>query len=251
MNGTTDYRTTADEIQISDPTLAILPVGSIEQHGPHLPVMTDWAIASALGHATAAELGGFLLPALPISTCREHMGKKGSVWMEPTTFYHMMEDIILSLKTQGFQKIAILQCHGGIFAMTPLVRDLNAKYNPELMVANIDICGIFPKLYQEGIIETNTELHAGEIETSLMLAIAPETVHMDRAVDFVPDVPRSYLSYGSIFRASPTGVWGEPSKASPEKGEAILRRTSQLIREELDRAFAYMTTKEKLNYSHF
>ena len=256
MNGYTsnscvDFHNTADEIQAVDPTLAILPVGSVEQHGPHLPVMTDWAVAAALGQRVASACGGFLLPALPISTCREHMGKKGSVWMEPTTFYRMMRDIILSLKTQGFKKVAILQCHGGIFAMTPLVRDLNAQYNPELMVAHIDICNIFPLLYREGIVETNTELHAGEIETSLMLALAPEAVHMERATDCVPAIPRSYLSYGSIFRASPSGVWGEPSKATAQKGEQILARATQLIEEELNSAFSYMESKEKFNYSNF
>ena len=245
------FRLTADDIEAQDPTLAILPVGSLEQQGPHLPIMTDWAIATELGSRVAKATGGFLVPALPISTCREHMGKKGSVWMEPPTFYQMMTDIILSLKTQGFTKVAILQCHGGTFIMTPLVRDLNAKYNPELMVANIDICSIFPQLYQEGIIETNTELHAGEIETSMMLSIAPETVHMDRAVDCVPDVKRPYLSYGSIFRASPSGVWGEPSKASAPKGDSILLRTTELILQELEQAFSYMERKEKFNYSNF
>ena len=202
------FKLTADDVMAQDPELAILPVGSLEQHGPHLPLMTDWAIAAELGRRVAELTGGFLLPALPISTCREQMGKKGSVWMEPTTFYQMMHDIIMSLKTQGFKRVAILQCHGGIFIMTPLVRDLNARFNPELMVVNIDGCMFFNRLYQEGIYETNTELQAGEGETSMMLAIAPETVHMDKAVDEVPDVPRSYLSYGSIFRASQSGVWG-------------------------------------------
>ena len=251
LHTTEAYRLTADDIQALDPDLAILPVGSLEQHGPHLPIMTDWAIAAELGSRVAKATGGFLLPALPISTCREHMGKKGSVWMEPPTFYHMMNDMILSLKIQGFRKVAILQCHGGTFIMTPLVRDLNAKYNPQLMVANIDICSIFPLLHQEGIIETNTELYAGEIETSMMLSIAPETVHMDRAVDCVPDVPRPYLSYGSIFRASPSGVWGEPSKASASKGDRILARTAELILREMNSAFSYMEAKEAFNYSHF
>ncbi len=245
------YTKTADQIMAANPELAIIPVGSIEQHGPHLPVMTDWAIASELGKRIAEKTNAFVLPALPISTCREHMGKKGAVWMEPTTFYQMMTDIILSLKQQGFKKVGILQCHGGIFVMTPLIRDLNARHNPDLMVALADIVSFGGRLYEEGILQTNTELHAGEGETSKMLAIAPETVHMEKAADFVPDVPRAYLSYGSIFRASPTGVWGEPTKASAEKGELLLNRITEMAIESFDNAFAYMSEKEPFNYSNF
>ena len=245
------YRKTADEIMALDPEIAVSPVGSIEQHGPHLPVMTDWAIATEIGQRVAEKLGAFLVPALPISTCRENMGKKGTVWMEPVTFYQMMNDIILSLKTQGFKKVVLLQMHGGIFIMTPLIRDLNAKYNPDLMVVNVDGCAFFPPLYQEGIVETNTELHAGEVETSQMLYLAPETVHMDHAVDFVPDVPRPYLSYGSMFRASPSGVWGEPTKGTAEKGEKIFDRCADIAVDQIHKAFAYMEQKEKFNYSYF
>ena len=74
---------------------------------------------------------------------------------------------------------------------------------------------------------------------------------MERAVDCVPTVTRPYLSYGSIFRASPAGVWGEPSYATAEKGEKILSRQTEVIVEELNRAFAYMESKEKFNYSYF
>lgn len=245
------YRKTADEIMALDPEIAVIPVGSIEQHGPHLPVMTDWAIATEIGQRVAQKLGAFLVPALPISTCRENMGKKGTVWMEPVTFYQMMTDIIMSLKTQGFKKVVLLQMHGGIFIMTPLIRDLNAKFNPDLMVVNVDGCAFFPPMYQEGIIETNTELHAGEVETSQMLYLAPETVHMDRAVDFVPNAPRPYLSYGSMFRVSPTGVWGEPTKGTAEKGEKIFDRCAEIAVEQIRQAFAFMEQKEKFNYSYF
>ncbi|NLX64388.1 MAG: creatininase family protein [Clostridiaceae bacterium] len=245
------YKLTADEIMKKDPELAIIPVGSLEQHGPHLPIMTDWAIATELGRRVAEKMDAFLIPALPISTCREQMGKKGSVWMNPVTFYQMMTDIILSLKEQGFKRVAILQCHGGIFIMTPLVRDLNAKYNPDLMVANVDICTFGPILHKEGIIETNTEVHAGEGETSKMLAIAPETVKMDLAVDFVPSVPRPYLNYGSIYRASPSGVWGEPTKATAEKGKRIFERSAEIAVEEINKIFDYMSKKGKINYSWF
>lgn len=245
------YRKTADEIMSLDPELAIIPVGSLEQHGPHLPVMTDWAIATELGQRVAEKMGAFLLPALPVSTCKEQLGKKGTVWMQPDTFYHMMWDIIMSLRTQGFKKIGIVQCHGGIFIMNPLVRELNAQFNPDLMVAVADSCTFFDIMYKEGIMETNTELHAGESETSQILAIAPETVHMNRAVDFVPNVPRPYLSYGSIFRASPSGVWGEPSKATAEKGERMFARCAELAVDNLNKAFAYMEGKEKINYTYF
>lgn len=108
-----------------------------------------------------------------------------------------------------------------------------------------------PLYTRKAFLKTNTELHAGESETAQMLCIAPETVHMDRAVDFVPQVPRPYLSYGSIYRASPSGVWGEPSYATKETGEKILDRCAQLAAEEANKAFAYMQAKEKFNYSYF
>jgi creatinine amidohydrolase len=240
------FKMTADEICALDPDTAVIPVGSLEQHGPHLPIMTDWAIATELGRRVAEKMNAFLLPAFPISTCREHMGKKGSVWMEATTFYQMMYDVVMSLKTQGFKRVAFVITHGGIFVMGPLVRDLNARFNPDLMVAFVtpDTSNL------KGITETRG-LHADESETSQILAIAPETVHMDRAVDFDPEVPRPYLNYGSIFRASPTGVWGYPTKATAEKGELILQRSTDNAVDELNRAFEFMSNKEKIGYSYF
>ena len=245
------YKKTANEIMGIDPDLAIIPVGSLEQHGPHLPVMTDWAIAMEMGKRVAEQMNAFLLPAIPVSTCREHMGKKGTVWMHPTTFYQMMTDIVMSLKEQGFKKIGIVQCHGGIFVMSPLVRNLNATLNPELMVAVVDTCDLNGVLFEEGLVESTSELHAGECETSQMLAIAPQYVHMDLAEDSVPTVPRSYLNYGSIFRASASGVWGEPTLSSAQKGEKILERSAQLVVEELNKAFTYMENKERFYYSNF
>lgn len=244
------YDKTADEIAGEDPSLAILPIGSVEQHGPHLPVGTDWYIAGAFGDAFSEASGGFLLPPLPISTNREHMGKKGAVWMDPDTFYRMLSDILHSLREQGFRRVVTLQCHGGIFVLPPLIRQINATCNPGLMAVNVDICNLFSALRAEGLLETD-DLHSGEAETSLMLAIARETVHMDRAVDCVPAVPRSYLNYGSIFRASPSGVWGQPSHATAEKGRKILQRCVQLAMQETASAFHYMEQKKKLGYSSF
>lgn len=242
---------TADEITKKDIELAIIPMASIEQHGPHLPVATDWYIATALGKRVAELSGGFMVPAFPISTCREHMGKKGSVWMDHEVFYAMIKSVLMSLKEQGFKKALLLQCHGGIFMTGPLVRQINATCNPDFMVAFIDICNVFNLFYENGIAETSTELHAGEIETSLMLHIAPETVNMELAEDYVPKVPRAYLNYGSIFRASPIGVWGEPTKATAEKGEKMLEFAARYAVEEANRIFEYISRKERIGYSDF
>ena len=208
--------------------------------------MTDYAIATELGRRVAERMNAFLLPTFPISTCREHMGKKGSVWMEPTTFYKMMYDVIMSLKMQGFKRVGLILAHGGIFIANPLVRDLNAKFNPDLQVAFVT-----PDSVDVGSITETKGLHADETETSEMLAIAPETVHMDRAVDCDPKVPRFYLNYGSIFRAAPEGVWGYPTKATAEKGEKILEFSAEIIVNEFNRAFDYMEKKERIGYSDF
>ena len=240
------FKMTADEICALNPELAIIPVGSLEQHGPHLPVMTDWAIATELGRRVAEKMNAFLLPAFPVSTCREHMGKKGSVWMESTTFYKMMYDVIMSLKEQGFKRVGIIITHGGVFIANPLVRDLNARFNPDLQVAFVT-----PDTIRAELITETKGLHADENETSQILAIAPETVHMDRAVDYMPDVPRPYLNYGSIFRASPCGVWGYPTKATAEKGERILELATETVVDEFNKAFDYMEKKEKIGYSEF
>jgi creatinine amidohydrolase len=208
--------------------------------------MTDWAIATELGRRVAEKMNAFLLPAFPISTCREHMGKKGSVWMESTTFYQMMYDVIMSLKVQGFRRVGIVIAHGGVFIANPLVRDLNAKFNPDLQVAFVtpDTTNL------EGITETRG-LHADESETSQILAIAPETVHMDKAVDYQPELPRPYLNYGNIFHATPVGVWGYPTKATAEKGEKILELSAETIVNEFNKAFDFMENKGKTGYSSF
>ena len=243
---------TADEINGSGADLAILSIGSIEQHGPHLPVTTDWEIASALGRELAYRAGGFYVPAFPVGTCREHMGKRGSVWMKPETLYGMVRDVCMSLKEQGFRKIAVLLAHGGLFIIPPLVRELNAAYQPDLMVAKLDILDLWPDMAAAGIMDTTSELHAGECETSLMLFLKPELVHMDKAVDWVPQgVKRSDLNYGSILRCCPDGVWGEPSYATAEKGAKMFGFLVDGLVKEMDRAFDLMHGKEKLGYSWF
>lgn len=216
------YYSTVDEVNSSDCKTAVLPIGSTEQHGPHLPLATDVIIAGSISSEISKSLNAFLLPTLPISTCREHMGKKGSVWMNPDTFYYMVRDIVLSLKEQGFEKVIIVIGHGGIFMANPVIRELNAT-NPDIKVIKLDFLPFLNDSDMADILECRNNLHACEYETSLMLYLQPELVREDLIEDCVPEVPRDFLNYAPIFKYSKNGVWGMPSLASKEKGEKLFK----------------------------
>jgi creatinine amidohydrolase len=231
--------------------MAVVPVGSLEQHGHHLPVNTDIAITQAYANLLGERLGAFVLPCLPISTCREHMGKKGSVWMAPDTFYAMLNDIILSLHEQGFSRIVVVQGHGGIFVLPPLIRQLNATMNPALKVVKVELGQMLGDLRAQGILESPHGLHACEAETSVMLYLRPDLVQMDKAVDFVPELPRETLNYMSLLSFCPDGVWGEPSLATAEKGRRILESGAEQGAAHVTKLFALMENKEPYGYSRF
>jgi creatinine amidohydrolase len=238
-----------DDIAGTD--LVILPIGSIEQHGHHLPVITDWAIASAIGKGVAEKTGGFYIPALPVSTNKEQRGKRGSVGMHSDTFYRMVTDICLDLKAQGFKRVAIVQGHGGIFVMNPVVRELNADHNPELFIAKLDIETCWAKFQVEGLLDSPVGVHAEEVETSLMLYLHPELVDMEKAVVFYPSVPRSFLNYGGILRYCPDGVWGDATKGSAEKGKKMFVIAVETLVHEMNNLFDMMSKKQPLNGSWF
>ena len=233
------YLKTAPEIkEMGD--LAVVPVGSLEQHSRHLPVNTDILLAQAFADRVGEYMEGFVLPCLPISTCYEHKGAKGSVWMSADIFFTMLIDIIMNLKSQGFKRIVLIRGHGGIFIMDPVVRHLNANHAPDIKVCLIDP---FFEVKKE-IFETKAEVHSGEIETSVMLHLHPDLVKMERAVDFLPDVPRTYLQYGSIFSYSPEGVWGHPTKATKEKGRIYFEACVEECIAHAKRIFDLMKERE-------
>jgi creatinine amidohydrolase len=237
---------------IAETELAILPVGSIENHGTHLPVITDWAIADALGKGIAERTGGFYIPALPISCNKEHRGKRGSVGIHSDIFYRMLVDICIDLKTQGFKRIAVIQGHGGIFVMNSVIRELNADHNPGLMVVKLDVMEVCWTAFEShGLLETPMGMHAEEIETSLMLHLHPELVDMSKAVDFYPSVPRPYLNYGGMLRFCPDGVWGCATKGSAEKGKKMFGIAVEESIQFMNDVFKMMSEKKPINGDWF
>ena len=231
------YKNTTNEIKESGIRTAIIPVGSIEQHASHLPVGTDYLIAQKMGEALAERLNAFLLPALPFSTCYEHRGSKGTVCFKPDTFYKMLQDLVLCLKDQGFNRVVVLSCHGGTFIIKPCIRELNALYD--------DLVVILPEVpmsdKRKAIVENYSDIHAGESETSKILYLHEELVKKDLMMenDCVPDVPQNFLSYIPLPELSTTGAWGKPSLATKEKGEKLLNLGVEEYVEYIEKAFKY------------
>jgi len=209
---------TREEWEELAPDIAVLPLGSFEQHGPHLPLGTDIYIVEALSSGIAEALGAYLLPVQPVSTCYEHHGKRGSFHYSADVFYRMIVCLLEKLYENGFRKITVIPGHGGIFVLEPAVGYIKAKY-PD---ADVIIVSPYDRGDLPGWPFGDDGLHADDMETSLMLRIKPELVDMAKAVDFVPDKPRPYLNYGSIFTICPDGVWGSATRATGEKGAWLL-----------------------------
>lgn len=201
---------TFKELEDSKMDTAILPIGSIEQHGPHLPLGTDWIIAQELAEGVAEKLGRcYLLPALPYSNSQEHLEFSGTVSLRPSTLAQAIRDIVLSLYLHGIKKVVIISGHGGNWIIKPTIRELNMEY-PDLKVIHGGAMG-----------EKPVDVHAGESETSQMLHISEELVKKEKIVDSLPDATQEYIDYVGMRGLSGHGSWGRASQASREKGEQI------------------------------
>ncbi|WP_166355660.1 creatininase family protein [Phytoactinopolyspora limicola] len=210
--------------------VAILPVGAVEQHGPHLAVLTDARIAEAFAHRLGTELGdqALVCPLQPYGLSEHHERFAGTMTLTPPTFMALMLDLVASLKHQGFGKVIIVNGHGGNMDALNLVarraRSELAVHVASMMWAKLarDVCAEEAAGPAYG--------HACELETSLAMALAPELVKPDlvqpsgvRGETYPGSGPRGYVDVAVRFDELTTdGVYGDPTRAAAEIGERIL-----------------------------
>jgi creatinine amidohydrolase len=214
-------------------TVIIQPVGAIEQHGPHLPVAVDSAIGLAvLGRALEQldpAIPAYALPSLYYGKSNEHWHFPGTITLSAQTLIATLMEVGESLYRAGFRKWILMNSHGGQPQIMEIVaRDLHQKYE------DFEVFPFFtwrvPHIVKSLLTEKEGHLgiHAGDAETSLLLAILPETVRMDRAVAEYPPVPEGILTLERTLPIpwvtrdiSRSGVIGDPTTATAEKGEQI------------------------------
>jgi creatinine amidohydrolase len=217
---------TTDDWQKYSENIAILPVGAFEQHSSHLPLATDIRGAEYFAHFLAQELNGALLPALPFGTSLEHAGFRGSVTLRPATLMHLLQDIARELEAQAFRILIIVNGHGGNFSLAPAAREWN-RADCTLKILLVNWWDFADSALASG---SALDVHAGDFETSVMLAIAPEMVQRER-IDGDRATPRedgeiplrqSDLNTFGMGCFSHDGAVGDARLATAEKGRSIV-----------------------------
>lgn len=214
--------TTTTDVDTVHARAAVLPVGSFEQHGPYLPLVTDTLIATAIAHAIAGHHRVFELPALTYGCSHEHATFPGTLSISATTLSAIVADIIESLAHQGINGLIIVNAHGGNTVLTNVVQQANLH--------GLLRVGLYPsredwaeaRTAAQIISSTHDDMHAGELETSILLAAYPTYVRdgWTTADHHAPD--RRYLTTLGISAYTDTGVIGQPSQATREKGLGAL-----------------------------
>lgn len=213
-------------------TVAVLPVGSFEQHGSHLPLSTDTLIASAIARRIADDFHLMLLPPVTLSCSHEHAGFAGSVSVSSSTLRAVIRDIASSLSAAGVQNLVVVNAHGGNYILSNVVQEANTE-GPTMVLFPHNLDWKEARAAAGVITDNHEDMHAGEAETSILLAEAPEVVRPGYVeADNTMDDRRHLLTVGVAGYAK-TGVIGRPSLATATKGRALLDAFSKLFKAHL------------------
>jgi creatinine amidohydrolase len=219
--------------------LVILPAGSVEQHGPHLPAGTDTFAAKVIAHRVAEHMDGLVLPATPLGVTPMHAPFEGTITLTPDTFMRVTIETCASTAKHGAKYLMILNWHEGNIASLAIAAEALHRQHG-MTVLTVQACYVAEELYGHSC---NGLTHGGEIEALAVLAHRPELVHLDR-IDYSSDPShghqmdklrrtRAYQPVLTDIRSiAPTGWFGSPQHASAEKGERMLADIAAAIAQE-------------------
>ncbi len=225
----------------------IIPTGSVEQHGPHLPLLTDSLIGERVAELAARKLGSTLVaPVIRPGLSSHHMMFPGSFTLSPETFRRMVEEYCLSLAAHGFRTFVLTSGHGGNFsyldAVGPYIQDaLRARGHAVRIVPYVNLVQYLraqQAFVRErfGVPIEEAAWHADVMETACILAIRPDLVDMSRAEagwigDSTTILDRIFVE--GLRSVTPNGIMGDPRRATREMGEALLEHVSDVMARDL------------------
>lgn len=235
------YRTSEEVGEAAGSGLVVIPSGAIEVYGPHLPLGSDSIVAQAIARLVAAQLDAHCAPLIPVGYSGDLMGYPGTLTVAPEAFKAYMGGVVDSFMTWSFKDFLFLNTHAGNVEIIHQIADrLTRKDGARCL--SIDwwrfSAAVGEDLWDSGDLAAG---HAAELGTSVLLHLAPELVHREREVDCVPDGPvgtrgaEDYLDFSEI---TPTGVLGQASLGTEEKGRAVVERAVRRIVELAQNTFA-------------
>jgi creatinine amidohydrolase/Fe(II)-dependent formamide hydrolase-like protein len=210
----------------------VIAFGATEQHGPHMPLATDALLGDHLARLVAERLDAFVAPTLRIGCSEHHLGFPGTLSISTDTFRAVVADLVRSLALGGFRRAVLLPTHGGNFG--PLASALEELGPIEgIEIRALTDLGALLAIAQLGADEHDVPLgegglHAGEWETSMLAAIHPDLVHLDRGQPgYTGDLERAIglMFSGGVRSVSENGVIGDPARANPEHGTRYWEKT--------------------------
>jgi creatinine amidohydrolase len=203
--------------------VGLVPVGAIEQHGPHLPSGTDTIVATAVCEAAAARCDGIVLPAIPVGCSYGHgTVLPGTLSLSPELLAQVVRQYAEWAAVSGMRRLLFVNAHFGNAAAIGIATDHLRLFRPDLRVGTVNWWDSHPDV-TAALTEDGDDIHANKGETSIVLAIAPELVHLDRLADADDeDRTRDLVFRYTAPALSTNGVTGRPSEASKELGEQLL-----------------------------
>jgi creatinine amidohydrolase len=218
---------------VSPSSILLLPVGAIEQHGPHLPLSVDATIAHETATAVVAECGEELdvwqLPTLAISKSNEHAWSPGTLYLSPETMLAVLRDLGRAVASTGCERLVLLNAHGGNTThLGTALRELRLQFGLKTFLMHPSL----PPAY--GGVSTPEELgmgiHGGRNETSVFMHLRPGQVDLDKAERRVPErlAENTHVKFGGSVSFGwlsndfhPDGYIGDPTGASAELGKQL------------------------------
>lgn len=219
---------------LTESSILVQPVGAIEQHGPHLPLVTDLAVAEAVSNAAVQRavdegVDVWLLPPLAYTKSNEHAWSAGTIWMSARTMLSVIEDIGRCVAATPCRKLVFMNGHGGNSALLSMAnRELRLAHGLQTFLAHPSLPADQGGTSSEH--ELGMGIHGGHDETSLMLYLHPELVHMDRATRAIPArlEDNAHVRFGGSIQFGwlsndfgPEGHIGDPTQASADHGRIL------------------------------
>jgi creatinine amidohydrolase len=214
--------------------LVLIPTGSTEQHGPHGPLSTDVIIPTEVSRRVAGRLDALVAPAINYGISAGHRGFRALAYLTPPTFDAVIQDVAFSLAEVGFRRIVFVNGHYTNYH--PIITgcmNVSTRLPEGTQAWGVSYWESLPPEQLEDYLSLSSGLHANIGETSAVMAVRPELVDLDAAVEEWPDFPDfqappfpSILAYfethpGSVWRAFRTGTWGDPRGSTAELGETF------------------------------